>query len=73
MFMMPMSTMAMAVSTFTSQNYGAGKVDRVRKGIRYGFILTAAWSVVSIFVCVVFCRPLIHLITGTTDSEVLAV
>ena len=73
MFMMPMSTMAMAVSTFTSQNYGAGKVDRVRCGIRYGFILTAAWSVVSIFVCVVFCRPLIHLITGTTDSEVLAV
>lgn len=73
MFMMPMSTVAMSVSTFTSQNYGAGRIDRVRRGIRYGFMLTAAWSVISILVCVIFNRPLIHLITGTNDSEVLAI
>ena len=38
-----------------------------------GFMLTAVWSVISILVCVIFNRPLIHLITGTNDSEVLAI
>ena len=34
--MLPMSSMAMAATTFVSQNLGAGKTDRVRKGSIYG-------------------------------------
>ena len=30
----PISTMAMALSTFVSQNFGAGKMDRVRRAVR---------------------------------------
>ena len=72
MFMMPMSTIAMAVSTFTSQNYGAGKLDRVRSGIRYALTLTTIWSAFSILVCIVFRRTIVQLITGTSDAEVLS-
>lgn len=72
MFMMPMSTIAMAVSTFTSQNYGAGKIDRVRSGIRYAVTLTWAWSAFAVLVCIFLRRPIVQLITGTSDAEVLS-
>ena len=71
MFMMPMSTVAMSVATFTSQNYGAGKIDRVRQGIRYGLFITSVWSVISIIVCIFLRSTIIQLITGTGDSEVI--
>ena len=72
MFMMPMSTIAMAVSTFTSQNYGAGNISRVRSGIRYALTLTSVWSAFSILVCIFLRRPIVALITGTSDEEVLS-
>ncbi|MBO5105162.1 MAG: MATE family efflux transporter, partial [Ruminococcus sp.] len=43
-FMLPLGTIAMASSTFVSQNYGAKKMDRVRKGIRYSIMISTVWS-----------------------------
>ena len=70
-FMLPLGTMAMSASTFASQNFGAGKIDRVKKGIRYGILMASAWSVFSVVVAVMFSRPLIHFLTGTSDKMVL--
>ena len=33
-FMLTLGTISMASSTFASRNYGAGKLDRVKKGIQ---------------------------------------
>lgn len=71
-FMLPLGTISMAVSTFASQNYGAGKIDRVKKGIRYGIIISTIWSAFSVVVCVLLRHPLIHALTGTTDETVIA-
>ena len=73
MFMMPISITAMSVSTFTSQNYGAGRIDRVKAGIRCGFIITSVWSIISILICIFFRTSIIQLITGTSDTEVLSI
>ena len=73
MFMMPISITAMSVSTFTSQNYGAGMIDRVKAGIRCGFIITSVWSIISILICIFFRTSIIQLITGTSDTEVLSI
>lgn len=70
-FMLPLGTVSMAASTFASQNYGAGKIDRVKKGIRYGIVISLAWSIVSMLICVPFCAPFVHLLTGTTDEAVI--
>ncbi|MBR2294282.1 MAG: MATE family efflux transporter [Clostridiales bacterium] len=43
-FMTPSSTAGLAISAFTSQNYGAGKADRIGKGIRMGICLAIATS-----------------------------
>lgn len=71
-FMLPLGTVSMAVSTFASQNYGAGKIDRVKKGIRYGILISTLWSIISVAVCMLLRRPLIHALTGTTDETVIA-
>lgn len=70
-FMLPLGTISMAASTFASQNYGAGKIGRVRKGIRYGIILSTIWSIISVAVCILLRKPLIHALTGTTDKTVI--
>lgn len=71
-FMLPLGTIAMAASTFTSQNFGAGKMDRVKQGIRYGIIISFIWSAFSVLICVLLRKPLIHALTGTTDKTVIA-
>ncbi len=71
-FMLPLSTISMAVSTSTSQNFGAGKTDRVKQGIRYGIIISFIWSAFSVLICVLFCKPMIQALTGTTDKIVIS-
>ncbi|MBQ0001680.1 MAG: MATE family efflux transporter [Clostridiales bacterium] len=35
---LPVTCFSMALATFVSQNYGAGKPDRVKKGVRFGLV-----------------------------------
>ena len=70
-FMLTLGTIAMASSTFASQNYGAGRLDRVKKGIRYGILLSFGWSAFSVLCAVLFRVPLIAALTGTNDETVI--
>lgn len=71
-FMLPLGTISMAVSTLASQNYGAGKPDRVKQGIKYGILISAAWSAFSVIAAVTLQKPLIRALTGTTDEIVIS-
>ncbi len=70
-FMLTLGTIAMSSSTFASQNYGAGKLDRVKKGIRYSIFLAFGWSAFSVLCAVLFRVPMIGALTGTTDEAVI--
>lgn len=70
-FMLTLGTVSMASSTFASQNYGAGKLDRVKKGIKYGILLSFGWSAFSVLCAVMFRVPLITALTGTSDETVI--
>ena len=70
-FMLTLGTISMASSTFASQNYGAGRLDRVKKGIKYGILLSFGWSAFSVLYAVLFRVPLISALTGTTDETVI--
>ncbi|HIS77374.1 MAG TPA: MATE family efflux transporter [Candidatus Merdivicinus excrementipullorum] len=39
---LPVTCFAMALATFVSQNIGAGQLDRVRRGMRFGIVTSAA-------------------------------
>ncbi|MBR3691186.1 MAG: MATE family efflux transporter [Clostridia bacterium] len=71
--MMPNMTFGQAMSVYTGQNVGAGKMDRVEKGIKQGSLMAFATSCV-ITLVLLFCgRFLFDLFTDTAELMDLAV
>ncbi len=70
--MMPLSTIATATATFTSQNFGAGKMDRITAAIKKVLVIGIAWSLFSAALSITAGKPLIALILGTTDDTVIS-
>lgn len=70
-FMMPFSTLGVAAATFTGQNYGAGRYDRIRIGIRDAILLSWIWSVIVIIAVYTLAPILIQLISGATTQEII--
>ena len=61
MIVLPAETIGITMATYCGQNLGAGKLDRIKKGIGRGFILAAAYSAIGI--CVArFLGPYISLL-----------
>ncbi len=50
-----------AVAAFAGQNSGAGKHDRVRKGLRASLLLSLGATAAAIAFCFAFCEPLMKL------------
>ncbi len=70
-FMMPISSIATANSTFVSQNWGAGKKQRIKDGLRKIIAIAVGYGVFA-FVMLFFLGGLVvQFITGTNDSEVI--
>lgn len=69
--MLPFTTLGVAAATFTGQNYGAYKFDRIRTGIRDAIFLSWIWSVVVILAVYVASPMLIRLISGATTQEII--
>lgn len=68
---MPVQDFGNAFSTFVAQNYGAGKTERIREGIRSAvktaFFFGAAVSVL----VVVFARPLMLIFVKPGETEII--
>jgi Na+-driven multidrug efflux pump len=69
--MMPLSTIAAAVTTFVSQNKGANQPDRIRKCVRYGNIISVAWSAFISLVLFFSSAFLISAISGSKESVII--
>lgn len=65
----PMAALNNSMSSYTAQNIGAGKPERVVKGYRAANFMVAFFAV-TLCVCIeIFYRPLISLFIGTGGSE----
>ena len=64
MFMTPFSVFGAAAANFAGQNYGAGRLDRVRKGFFDATLLAWIWSAVSVIANYAFAPFMIRLVTG---------
>lgn len=71
-YMMPCATLAATMATFSSQNYGAGKFDRIWEGIKKSHVLGFLWSTIAITITYLFADGIIHLLTGSDNAEVIA-
>ena len=70
--MMPMSTIATATATFVSQNFGAGKTERITSTIKKVMGIELAWSVFSFVVAFFGGSTIIKLMLGTADADVIS-
>ncbi len=70
-FNMPFSAMAMAISTFVSQNKGANQGKRIRQALRYSYIYDAILAIIVSVVLLLFANSLVHLISGSTEDVVI--
>lgn len=61
-----------AVTTYTGQNYGAGKWDRIRKGTRWAVIISLITSVIIGGVMILLGRPITMLFISTESPELAA-
>ena len=67
----PLTTMALALATFVSQNKGADRVDRIRKGVFYANLMDIFFAIgITIFVYL-FSKNMIHLMSGSNSEVVL--
>ena len=67
----PIIALSLSSSTFVSQNYGAGKIDRIKKGIRISNLLCIIWGVICTILIPIFARRLIQAVSGSTSPELL--
>jgi len=59
------------VATYVGQNRGAGKMDRVHKGVRYTQIMVFVWSAVTMVLVYFFGEEMTLLFVSKTETEVL--
>ena len=70
--MMPNFTFGQAMSVYTGQNVGAGKFERVHKGVKQGGIIAAAFSTAITVVLLFFSPTLFGFFTNTASLIDLA-
>ena len=68
--LIPMQSVALALTTFVGQNYGAGHMDRARKGVRQALWMTLSITAILCVGIILGARPLNRLFTA--DEEVLS-
>ncbi|MCI8918968.1 MAG: MATE family efflux transporter [Eubacterium sp.] len=68
MFTLPMESVGMAMATYTAQNYGAKKYDRIKSGIKSSLLIQYVYCLVSWLA--IFCTKtgLVSLVLGESSS-----
>lgn len=67
----PIITLGLACSTFVSQNFGAGKIDRIKKGVFCAIMITIVWTFILIVPAYFFVGNLVKFISGSENSVIV--
>ena len=71
LMMCPFDALGSAVSTFLSQNYGAGNVERIHEGYKKGVMTGIAYGIFAGVVMIFFGRLMSMLFVSASESAVL--
>ena len=67
---LPVMSFSMAVTTFTGQNLGAGKIDRIKEGMWVTILMGIIYTIATGMLLLIFARPIVGMFTK--DEEVIA-
>lgn len=70
---MPVQDFGNAFSTFIAQNYGAKRMDRVRRGIKSAAVSSVVFALLISVLVFAFAKPLLLLFVKPEETEILAV
>ena len=68
---LPNISMGMAISTFVSQNKGAGQRERIIRGVKESYVYDAVCGLFTVVVLFLFADELAVLISGSTNPELI--
>lgn len=71
LFMMMFTTLGTTMATFAGQNLGAGKIDRVKYGIRKSLLIAWIWSAGVVLVTYTCAPMLIRWVTATDNQNII--
>lgn len=66
----PMASLGMAMATFAAQNYGAGRIGRIRTGVNRSVVLCLVVSLLAGAFVILLGRPLTRLFVGAGETAV---
>ena len=69
---MPVQDFGNAFSTFVAQNFGAGKSDRIRRGMRSACCTSAVFSLVISLLVALFAKPLMSIFIDPSETAIIA-
>lgn len=70
-FMTPFGVLGMTMTSYCSQNYGAGRYERIRIGIKKSILFSWVWCAFIILISYTMVPVLIKAITSTDVAEVI--
>lgn len=65
---MPIQSFGASLSVYVAQNYGAGKIKRVREGVNKALLMGCAWAGIAGAIMVLFGENLMTMIVGSNSS-----
>lgn len=68
---LPAMSISMALSVFVGQNLGAGKIERIRAGLKAALLIGSVTSLTTTFAAILWAEPLMRIFT--TDPNVISV
>jgi len=68
---MPAMNFSIALSTFTGQNIGANRLDRIKSGVKATFLISTIFSLIITIIIITFSKELIQLFNR--DPEVIRI
>lgn len=71
-FYTPGLALGTAVATYSSQNYGARKPERIKKGAWIAMFLYAIWWIFAMLFVFLFSPAVVRFITGSTNNDVIS-
>lgn len=68
----PLASIGVAVATFVAQNYGAGRLDRVKDGVKKSALISVVCALLFAGITITFSNPLLTLFVGSGQDEVVS-
>lgn len=71
LFMLPFSVLGMTMTTYCGQNLGAGRINRIKLGIRDALLMAWGWCVLVVLASYTIAPFLVQAVTAATEEEVI--